>query len=74
MGGRKLPTNPTTERPKPPEGPPDSFGINSALLSAIQGLLEIYDCVDGRVWTTASKRRALDAAHEAVKLALGEKE
>lgn len=40
----------------------------------LTGLLEIYDDHSGKVWTTASKRRALDAAHEAVKLALGEKE
>lgn len=44
------------------------------LLAALTGLLEIYDDHSGKVWTTASKRRALDAAHEAVKLALGEKE
>lgn len=44
------------------------------VFAALQGLLEVFDCTDGRVWTTASKRRALDAAHSAVKLALGEKE
>lgn len=42
------------------------------LLSAIQQLVEIYDCTDGRSWTTSSKRRALDAAHTAIKKALGE--
>lgn len=42
------------------------------LLAALQQLLEIYDCTDGRAWTTSSKRRALDAAHAAVKKALGE--
>lgn len=40
------------------------------LLSSLQQLVEIYDCTDGRVWTTASKRRALDAAHAAIKKAL----
>lgn len=42
------------------------------LLAALQQLVEIYDCTDGRVWTTASKRRALDAAHAAISKALGE--
>ncbi|WYC18348.1 hypothetical protein [Citrobacter phage vB_CfrS_K1M] len=42
------------------------------LLAALQQLVEIYDCTDGRAWTTSSKRRALDAAHAAIKKALGE--
>lgn len=46
----------------------------SVLVSSIQDVLMIYDCADGRVWTNSSKRRALDVAHAAVKLALGEKE
>lgn len=42
------------------------------LLSALQQLLEIYDDNSGKVWTTSSKRRALDNAHSAVNKALGE--
>ena len=42
------------------------------LLSALQQLLEIYDDQSGKVWTTSSKRRALDNAREAVNKALGE--
>lgn len=42
------------------------------LLAALQQLLEIYDDHSGKVWTTSSKRRALDAAREAVNKALGE--
>lgn len=42
------------------------------LLSALQQLVEIYDCTDGRAWTTLSKRSALDAAHAVIKKALGE--
>jgi hypothetical protein len=42
------------------------------LLAAIQQLLEIYDNQSGKLWTTSSKRRALDAAHAAIKKALGE--
>lgn len=42
------------------------------LLAALQQLVEIYDSTDGRVWATPSKRRALDAAHAAIKKALGE--
>lgn len=41
------------------------------LLSALQQLVEIYDCTDGRSWTTSSKRRALDAAHAAINKAFG---
>lgn len=43
----------------------------SLLISALQCLLEIYDDQSGKAWTTASKRRALDAAHEAVNKAIG---
>lgn len=43
------------------------------MLAALQSIIECFDCTDGRVWTNSSKRRALDAAHAAVKLALGEK-
>lgn len=42
------------------------------LLSALQQLLEIYDDHSGKVWTTSSKRRALDNARSAVNKALGE--
>lgn len=42
------------------------------LLSALQHLLEIYDDQSGKVWTTSSKRRALDKARAAVNKALGE--
>lgn len=42
------------------------------LLSALQQLLEIYDDQSGKVWTTPSKRRALDNARAAVNKALGE--
>lgn len=41
------------------------------LLSALQQLLEIYDDQSGKVWTTSSKRRALDNARAAVNKALG---
>lgn len=42
------------------------------LLTALQQLLEIYDDHSGKVWTTSSKRRALDNARAAVNKALGE--
>lgn len=42
------------------------------LLSALQKLLEIYDDNSGKVWTTSSKRRALNNAREAINKALGE--
>lgn len=42
------------------------------LLSSLQKLLEIYDDNSGKVWTTSSKRRALDNARAAVNKALGE--
>jgi hypothetical protein len=42
------------------------------MLSALQQLLEIYDDNSGKVWTTSSKRRALDNARSAVNKALGE--
>ena len=42
------------------------------LLSALQQLLEIYDDHSGKVWTTSSKRSALDNARSAVNKALGE--
>lgn len=42
------------------------------LLSALQQLLEIYDDQSGKVWTTSSKRRALDNARAVVNKALGE--
>lgn len=45
---------------------------NKATLSALQQLLEIYDDHSGKVWTTSSKRRALDNARAAVNKALGE--
>ena len=46
---------------------------NKDALSALQQLLEIYDDQSGKVWTTSSKRRALDNAREAVNKALGER-
>ena len=45
---------------------------NKTMLSALQQLLEIYDDNSGKVWTTSSKRRALDNARAAVNKALGE--
>lgn len=42
------------------------------LVIAIQQVIECYDSVDGKVWTTSSKRRALDNARAAVNKALGE--
>lgn len=42
------------------------------LLAALQQLLEIYDDQSGKVWTTSSKRRALDNARAAVNKARGE--
>lgn len=48
------------------------FVAAPCLLAAIQQLLEIYDDQSGKVWTTSSKRRALDNARAAVNKALGE--
>lgn len=45
---------------------------NKSILSALQQLLEIYDDNSGKVWTTSSKRRALDNARAVVNKALGE--
>lgn len=45
---------------------------NKSMLSALQQILEIYDDHSGKVWTTSSKRRALDNARAAVNNALGE--
>lgn len=45
---------------------------SKSMLSALQQLLEIYDDQSGKVWTTSSKRRALDNARAAVNKALGE--
>ena len=42
------------------------------LVVAIQQIIECYDSVDGKVWTTSSKRRALDDARVAVNKAFGE--
>lgn len=42
------------------------------LLTALQQPLEIYDDQSGKVWTTSSKRRALDNARAAVNKAFGE--
>lgn len=49
-----------------------SHDNNKAALSALQQLLEIYDDHSGKVWTTSSKRRALDNARAAVNKVLGE--
>ena len=45
---------------------------NKTMLAALQQLLGIYDDHSGKVWTTSSKRRALDNARAAVNKALGE--
>lgn len=45
---------------------------NKTMLAALQQLLEIYDEHSGKVWTTSSKRRALDNARAVVNKALGE--
>ena len=45
---------------------------NKSMALALQQLLEIYDDQSGKVWTTSSKRRALDNARAAVDKALGE--
>ena len=45
---------------------------NKIMFAALQQLLEIYDDHSGKVWTTSSKRRALDNARAAVNKALGE--
>lgn len=50
------------------------FSSSPDMLAALKSIIECFDCTDGRVWTNSSKRRALDAAHAAVKLAFGEKE
>ena len=42
------------------------------LVVAMQQIIECYDSADGKVWTTSSKRRALDNARAAVNKALGE--
>ena len=42
------------------------------LVIAMQQVIECYDSADGKVWTTSSKRRALDNARAAVNKALGE--
>jgi hypothetical protein len=58
---------------EPPNGDDMSLILASPdILSALQQLLEIYDDHSGKVWTTSSKRRALDNARAAVNKALGE--
>lgn len=42
------------------------------LVIAMQQVIECYDSADGKVWTTSSKRRALDNAREAINKTLGE--
>ena len=42
------------------------------LVVAIQQIIECYDSVDSKLWTTSSKRCALDNARSAVNKALGE--
>ena len=42
------------------------------LIVAMLQMIEYYDSADGKVWTTSSKRRALDNARAAVNKALGE--
>ena len=42
------------------------------LIVAMQQIIECYDSAVGKVWTTSSKRRALDNARAAVNKALGE--
>lgn len=46
--------------------------IIQELIVAMQQMIECYDSADGKVWTTSSKRRALDNARAAVNKALGE--
>lgn len=46
--------------------------IISELIVAMQQMIECYDSADGKVWTTSSKRRAMDNARAAVNKALGE--
>ena len=46
--------------------------IISELIVAMQQMIECYDSSDVKVWTTSSKRRALDNARSAVNKALGE--
>lgn len=45
---------------------------NKSMALALQQLLEIYDDKSGKVWTTSSKRRALDNARAAINKSLGE--
>ena len=42
------------------------------MLAALQLIIECFDDHSGKIWTTSSKRRALDEAHAAIKKALGE--
>lgn len=46
--------------------------IISELIVAMQQIIECYDSADSKVWTTSSKRRALDNARAAVNKALRE--
>ena len=46
--------------------------IISELFIAMQQMIECYDSADGKVWTTSSKRRALDNARAVINKALGE--
>lgn len=45
---------------------------HKSILAVLQKLIEIYGDHSGKVWTTSSKRRALDNARAAVNKALGE--
>lgn len=42
------------------------------LVVALRQIIEFYDSAGGEVWTTSSKRRALDNARALVNKALGE--
>ena len=48
------------------------FIASPDMLTALQLIIECFDDRSGKAWTTSSKRSALDAAHAAIKKALGE--
>lgn len=46
--------------------------VIAELVVAMRKIIECYDSAGGKVWTTSSKRSALDNARAAVNKALGE--
>lgn len=48
------------------------IAASPSLLFALQNLVEVYDSVDGKQWTTASKKAAIAEARAAIDKALGE--